>query len=49
MKKPILYVDLDDDTDNANQTNFEGEWIKFDSEKFPNWSVIVNYLIEVKK
>jgi 5'-nucleotidase len=39
---------LVDDTNNANQSEFEGEWIKFGSEKYPNWKKIVEYLMELK-
>jgi len=44
--KSLLKGDyLIDDTDGAGQSNFEGEWIKFDSQKFPDWERIVNYLM----
>jgi 5'-nucleotidase len=44
--KSLLKGDyLIDDMDNAGQENFEGEWIHFKTEKFPNWQVVVDYLI----
>lgn len=43
--KSLLKGDiLIDDCNNANQDKFEGEWIKFGSEKFPNWNVILKYI-----
>ena len=36
---------LIDDQSNAGQNEFEGEWIKFNSEIFPNWKSIINYLL----
>lgn len=45
--KSLLKGDyLIDDQLNANQENFEGELIRFGSEKFPNWKTIINYLIK---
>lgn len=35
---------IDDDNRNG-QPEFEGEWIHFASEKFPNWNIVVDYLI----
>lgn len=35
---------IDDDT-NANQEKFEGELIRFGSEKFPNWISVLEYLM----
>jgi len=36
---------LIDDMGNAGQEEFEGEWIHFGSEKFPNWNTVVDYLM----
>ena len=36
---------LIDDQNNANQDKFEGEWIKFGSDKFPDWSAVSSYLL----
>ena len=36
---------LIDDENNANQDKFEGVWIKFGSNKFPNWKIVTNWLI----
>lgn len=35
---------LIDDQNNANQDKFEGEWIQFGSDKFPDWEHIIKYL-----
>lgn len=44
--KSLLKGDyLIDDGDNANQNKFEGELIKFGSDKFPNWQVVLDYLL----
>ena len=37
---------LIDDRDKHGVTEFEGEWIRFGSEKFPDWNVVLEYLIE---
>ena len=37
---------LIDDQRNANQEEFEGEWIHFATEKFPNWKTVVEYLLK---
>ena len=45
--KARIYGDyLIDDQDNANQSNFKGEWIKFGSEKFPDWKTVVDYILK---
>jgi 5'(3')-deoxyribonucleotidase len=36
---------LIDDMGNAGQEEFEGEWIHFKTEKFPNWETVVEYLM----
>ena len=36
---------LIDDMGNAGQEEFEGEWIHFKTEKFPNWETVVDYLM----
>ena len=33
------------DRDKHGVTDFEGEWIHFGSEKFPNWDAVLEYLI----
>lgn len=44
--KSLLKGDyLIDDQGNAGQENFEGEWIHFKTEKFPNWESVTNYLM----
>ena len=35
---------LIDDSATAGQPDFEGEWLKFDSERFPNWDAVLEYL-----
>ena len=40
---------LIDDTNYANQDKFEGEWIHFGSEAFPDWGTILVYLNLYKK
>lgn len=45
--KSLLKGDiLIDDQNNASQDKFEGEWIHFGSEKFPDWKNIVSYIHE---
>lgn len=46
-RKDLLKGDylIDDRPDNGAQ-DFEGEWIEFGSDKFPNWETVVNYLVE---
>ena len=34
---------LIDDQGNAGQENFEGEWIKFGSEKFKDWLTVMEF------
>ena len=44
--KSLLKGDyLIDDQNGAGQDKFEGEWIHFGSEKFPNWKSVIDYLI----
>lgn len=53
LKKTIISGDkslvkgdfLIDDQNDANQDIFEGEWIEFKSEKFPDWKSITDYLL----
>lgn len=53
LKKMIISEDkslvkgdyLIDDQNNANQSKFEGEWLEFGSDKFPNWKSITDYLL----
>lgn len=45
--KSLLKGDyLIDDQGNAGQENFEGEWIHFKTEKFPDWKSVVDYLMK---
>ncbi len=37
---------LIDDRPNNGAENFEGEWIHFGSEKFPDWDAVTVYLLE---
>ena len=37
---------LIDDQNNANQSNFKGEWIKFGSDSFPDWKTVIDYIIK---
>jgi len=44
--KSLLKGDyLIDDMGNAGQENFEGEWIHFGSDKFPDWKKVLEYLL----
>jgi 5'(3')-deoxyribonucleotidase len=44
--KSLLKGDyLIDDTNTAGQSDFEGEWIHFGSEKFQNWNDVLKYLM----
>ena len=36
---------LIDDQNGAGQDRFEGEWLHFGSEKFPDWDSVVEYLM----
>lgn len=36
---------LIDDDHKHGQPDFEGEWIRFGNEKFPNWKKIIEYLL----
>jgi 5'-nucleotidase len=36
---------LIDDMCNAGQENFEGEWIHFGSDNFPDWKKVLEYLL----
>ena len=36
---------LIDDRDKHGVTDFEGEWIHFGSERFPNWNSVLEYLL----
>jgi 5'(3')-deoxyribonucleotidase len=36
---------LIDDRAKNGTSKFEGEWIQFGSERFPNWDSVVNYLL----
>ena len=36
---------LIDDMNTDHQSEFEGEWIHFGSEKFPDWKSVLSYLI----
>ena len=36
---------LIDDRPNNGAKDFEGEWIHFDSDTYPNWGIILNYLL----
>jgi 5'-nucleotidase len=40
---------LIDDGIKAGQEKFEGEFIRFGSEQFPNWETVVNYILEKEK
>ena len=44
--KSLLKGDyLIDDMNTDKQSEFEGEWIEFGSNKFPNWKTVVDYLM----
>lgn len=44
--KSLLKGDyLIDDMDGDGQPDFEGEWIRFGTSKFPDWKSVVEYLI----
>ena len=36
---------LIDDNGQNGQPEFEGEWIEFASEEFPDWTAVIDYLI----
>ncbi len=36
---------LIDDQNNAHQDKFEGKWIQFGSDRFPNWEYVTKYMI----
>jgi 5'(3')-deoxyribonucleotidase len=45
--KSLLKGDyLIDDCGNAGQDRFEGEWINFKSDRFPDWKSVIEYLIK---
>ena len=45
--KSLLKGDiLIDDDNKAGQPEFEGEWLHFATEKYPNWKSITDYLIK---
>ena len=35
---------LIDDSSRRGQPEFNGEWIHFGSDRFPNWETVLNYL-----
>lgn len=39
---------LIDDRDKHGVKNFNGEWLQFGSEKYPNWSKVLEYLLNPK-
>ena len=39
--------DLIDDRDKHGASEFEGEWIHFGSERFPNWGTVLEYLLTI--
>lgn len=57
LEKTILCCDkskvigdyLIDDMGNAGQDKFIGEWIQFGSEKFKNWKMVVDYILEKER
>lgn len=36
---------LIDDRPNNGAKDFEGEWIQFGSESYPNWQIVIDYLL----
>ena len=38
---------LIDDRDKYGASEFEGEWIHFGSERFPNWETVLEYLLTI--
>ena len=45
-RKDLIRGDiLIDDRPNNGADKFQGEWIRFGSEKFPNWNEILKYLL----
>jgi 5'(3')-deoxyribonucleotidase len=45
-RKDLIKGDiLIDDRPNNGADKFQGEWIQFGSDKFPNWNEILNYLL----
>lgn len=48
--KSLLKGDyLIDDNGQNGQGEFEGEWIHFDTDKYPDWDSVLKYLIKDKK
>ncbi|MCK9445978.1 hypothetical protein M0Q50_03700 [bacterium] len=39
---------LIDDRSNNGAKDFKGEWIHFGSEKYPNWKIVIEYIIKNK-
>lgn len=54
LKKTIFTCDksklkgdyLIDDYHNANQSEFQGEWIHFNSQDFPDWRTVIDYILK---
>ena len=45
-RKDLIRGDiLIDDRPNNGAKNFEGKWIHFGSDAYPNWSAVLNYLL----
>lgn len=57
LKKTIMCGDkslvkgdyLIDDQGNAGQENFEGEWLKFGSDSFKDWEMVLEYILKKEK
>ena len=48
--KDLLKGDfLIDDRGDKGQADFEGQWIKFGSEEFPDWPTVTDYLLNKAK
>lgn len=57
MVKKILYIDLDntlvdfksrlDALDEDLMKRYEGKWIKFGSDEFPDWTTVTNHLLSL--
>jgi 5'-nucleotidase len=47
--KAVLYIDLDntliDNTPINGASEFEGEWVKFGTDDYPDWPAVTDYLL----
>ena len=49
-RKDLVMGDyLIDDSGNNGASEFKGEWIRFGSERFPDWNAVLEYLLNNNK